>query len=129
MGLSGKSPESTYPVSVPGQAMAWGQLQIRGSSYIGRGSSIGRSRGLGKLSKSIYFVARRDPHMMRSIIDATGCALLLAAWFGGCASTPDPGPLQGESSAAVGATFPYVEQEAENAATNGTILSSRVWRT
>jgi hypothetical protein len=64
--------------------------------------------------------------MMRLITAATGCALLLAACSGGGDSTE---PLQGETSAAVGATFPYVEQEAEAAATNGTILSSRVWRT
>ena len=72
--------------------------------------------------------------MMRPVIAATGCALLLAACIGGSTSTQEP--LQGDSTAAVGdaaaavgATFPYVEQEAENAASNGTILSSRVWRT
>ncbi|HMG57875.1 MAG TPA: glycosyl hydrolase family 28-related protein, partial [Kofleriaceae bacterium] len=74
--------------------------------------------------------------MMRSIIAATGWALLLAACTGGGTATQEPEPLQGEASeplqeltAAVGATLPYVEQEAETAATNGTILSSRVWRT
>jgi len=75
--------------------------------------------------------------MMRSIIAATGCAGLLAACFGGGTSTQAPEPLpgeriealQGDALAAVGSSFPYVEQEAESAATNGTILSSRVWRT
>jgi alpha-1,3-glucanase-like protein/F5/8 type C domain-containing protein/CARDB protein/ASPM-SPD-2-Hydin domain-containing protein len=68
--------------------------------------------------------------MMRSIIGATACALLLAACGGDSPSTTqEPEPRQGEAIAAVGATFPYVEQEAESAATNGTILSSRVWRT
>jgi hypothetical protein len=58
---------------------------------------------------------------------------LLAAGIGGCGSAPEPEPVQGDGTApitaAVGATLPYVEQEAETAATNGTILSSRVWRT
>ena len=70
--------------------------------------------------------------MMRSIFAATGWAVLLAACTGDGTSPQAPEPLQGESSAAiaaVGATLPYVEQEAENAATNGTVLSSRVWRT
>lgn len=75
--------------------------------------------------------------MMRSIITASGCAWLVAACIGGGPSTQESEPLQGDSSeplqaeniAAVGATLPYVEQEAENAVTNGTILSSRVWRT
>src|ERR1043165_1779672 len=65
--------------------------------------------------------------MMRSIIATTGCATLLAACAGG--GTAPQEPLQGETAAAVGASLPYVEQEAESAATNGTILSARVWRT
>src|ERR1041384_5232974 len=73
--------------------------------------------------------ARSDPHMMRSVIAATGCALLLAACASGSTAAQEPEPLHGEITAAAGATLPYVEQEAENAATNGTILSSRVWRT
>jgi len=71
--------------------------------------------------------------MTRSIIAATGCALLLAACTGDGTSTQAPAPRQaprpGVSTGAVGATLPYVEQEAEAAATNGTILASRVWRT
>jgi hypothetical protein len=67
--------------------------------------------------------------MMRWILAATGCSLFLAACFGGGTSTQEQEPLQSDSTAAVGASFPYVEQEAENAATDGTILSSRVWRT
>src|SRR5262245_28934718 len=72
--------------------------------------------------------------MMRSIIAATGWAVLLAACTGGGTSPQAPEPPRGDTfqplaAAAVGATLPYVEQEAETAATNGTILSSRVWRT
>jgi hypothetical protein len=87
--------------------------------------------------------------MMRSLIAATGCALQFAAFAafsastacmgggGGGPSTEEPASpagggaeaLESPLTAAVGATLPYVEQEAENAATNGTILSSRVWRT
>ncbi|HEY0192861.1 MAG TPA: choice-of-anchor D domain-containing protein [Kofleriaceae bacterium] len=66
--------------------------------------------------------------MMRSIISATGLGLLLAA----CSGDPSPqesAPEQAAVTATVGASLPYVEQEAEAAATNGTILSSRVWRT
>lgn len=67
--------------------------------------------------------------MMRSIIAAAGCTFLLAACAGGGPATQEPEPPPGEITAAAGASFPYVEQEAENAVTNGTILSSRVWRT
>src|SRR4051812_11654757 len=69
--------------------------------------------------------------MMRSMIAASGWAVLLAACTGGGATQP-PEPARGETVeplAAAGATLPYVEQEAENAVTNGTILASRVWRT
>src|SRR5882762_5432231 len=63
------------------------------------------------------FIHARSDHMMRSIIAATGCALLLAGCIGDGTSTREPQPLRGdsteplqtESTAAVGATFPYVE--------------------
>src|ERR1043165_6249318 len=75
--------------------------------------------------------------MMRSTIAATGCVFLLAACTDGGTSAPEPAPpptvlvepVPAAGLAAAGASLPYVEQEAENAATNGTILSSRVWRT
>src|SRR5215510_14670059 len=66
--------------------------------------------------------------MMRSIIAKAGFGLL-AACIGGCIDGQEPEPLLDSGTAAVGATSPFVEQEAENAVTNGTILSSRVWRT
>ncbi|HET9623669.1 MAG TPA: choice-of-anchor D domain-containing protein [Kofleriaceae bacterium] len=66
--------------------------------------------------------------MMRSIIAATGLTWLLASCSGG-PPPHDSEPLPEAVTAGVGATLPYVEQEAEVAATNGTILSSRVWRT
>src|SRR6188474_70660 len=104
------------------------------------GPDIVQSIRFEELDKSIYST-RSDRPMMRSIIAATGCAVWLVGCFGG--DTPTPGTekasthlqgdgaelVQGEVAAAVGATLPYVEQEAENAATNGTILASRVWRT